>query len=1444
MKLQYLLHLTLAITASLSLTLHAQQQYQWSNFVGKPGGPGNVDGPALTKARFQSPQSIARDASGNLFVADTNNHTIRKITPAGMVTTFAGKAGTPGSTNGTGSSARFSYPYQIAFGPGGVLYVADYANNCIRKVTPSGVVSTLAGLAGSYDYADGTGAAARFRGPVGIAVDSAGNVYVADYGNQIIRKVTSSGVVTTLAGSPGVSGSTDGNGAAARFGGPEHLTITGGNLYVAEISNHTIRKVTLSGEVTTFAGLAGANAEVDGTGSAARFSYPYSIASDSSGNVFVGEKGYATLRKITPAGVVTTLAGTAGVWGFADGTGPAAKFDSIDGLCAAPDGAVLLVDHNHVVRRVTPAGVVTTIAGSVPTRGSADGTGTDASFSDPSGMAVNSAGELLVADSFNHAIRKVTSAGVVTTYAGTAGSSGSDDGPVASAKFNYPRDVAVDGSGNVWVADSQNRMVRLITPAGSVSTLAGMAGQSGNSDGTGSVARFDYLSGIALTGTGPAFVMDSNSSRVRRVTSAGEVTTVAGSTYGYADGVGLAARFTLPSAIAADADGTLYVADTYSHTIRKITPAFAVTTLAGTGNNMGSADGTGAAARFNQPNGIAVNGASTVFVADTQNHTIRRITSSGLVTTIGGTAGIADAADGMNGVARFSFPQRIAVGPDGTLYVTDKSNRIMKGVPLPDITVQQPVGVNLIDGKTTSFGPVQLTTTAVKTFTIRNDSDATLSGLAMTMNGANAADFTTTSLPAATLVPGASMSFDVTFHANTLGTRTAAVHITSNDADESPFDIVLTAVADMNPTVVTAPQAEVRYVGDSVTFHSTGTHVQFPVTYQWKKNGSNIAGATSQDLTLNSLTLSSAATYTVVMTAGGKSVSRSATLAVIQTTPVKKVVAKAGTTISLTATNTTGTGIWLWKRNGTTLPNSNSKTLKLSALTSAANTALYQAFLVRGDGAEVLAAGFDVQVFNAKPYLVLVQNIPDGAVGSPYSHQIVVTSGTTIQPTSYAASGLPPGVTINTQTGLISGTPTQGKSYSVTVSASNAYGTSNSITETITIVSLHPGVVGSFNGVVNGKGLFSAALGGRIDFTVASTGSITGSSILTGVKYSFTGKIDTTGAQPTSTITIPRPGAMPITINLVFAPGLNALDATSTLTSGLNSTAINAWRQVWRTTGALPLNPATTVAKRYNFALNPPATPGLPEGSGYGSFTLATNGTLTVTGKTPEGDSFTSSGFAGPLGQVLVYQSLYANQGALVGVLDIDPTDTGAITDTLNGSLFWTRTANSASRYSPSGFTKLALTAFGGRYTAPVAPALILGMALGDKALLNFTGGSISTASINPNVPAFDIIAGNKAMLPASLSAGNPGSVKFTTLNATTGQFSGSFTLSDNELRTGSTYAGKKFVRTVTFNGVLTQDAMGPVGAGCFLLPELPTDTTPSTKTLIHSGYVQMQKKP
>jgi sugar lactone lactonase YvrE len=280
---------------------------------------------------------------------DGNNGGGGDTTSSITVSTLAGD-GTMGYADGTGTTAKFSRPEGVAVDSTGNVYVADTDNNRIRKITPSGVVTTLAGD-GTMGYADGTGTAAKLSGLRGVAVDSAGNVYVADSGNRI-RKITPLGVVTTLAGD-GTQGYADGTGTTAKFNDLRGVAVdSAGIVYVLDYGNHRIRKITPLGVVTTLAGDGTTGSYADGTGTAAKFNQPQGVAVDSAGNVYVADTGNGSIRKITPEGVVTTLVGGWGSIGYADGTGTAAKFTVLAKVTVDSEGIVYVVDSNRI-RKIT-----------------------------------------------------------------------------------------------------------------------------------------------------------------------------------------------------------------------------------------------------------------------------------------------------------------------------------------------------------------------------------------------------------------------------------------------------------------------------------------------------------------------------------------------------------------------------------------------------------------------------------------------------------------------------------------------------------------------------------------------------------------------------------------------------------------------------------------------------------------------------------------------------------------------------------------------------------------------------------------------------------------------------------------------------------------------------------------------------------------------------------
>jgi hypothetical protein len=643
-----------------------------SLIAGQLGGFGNADGTG-TDARFNEPKAITSDGAGTLYIADAGNNTIRKLVMAtGVVTTIAGSAGLKGSTDGMGAAARFSAPYGIVADGAGNLFISDSGNDTIRKlVLATGQVSTIAGAVGVTGTTDNTtGTSARFNFPTAITSDGT-NLYVTDTNNHAVRQIViASAAVSTIAGTAGTPGSMDGTGTAAQFHSPAGIVADGfGNLYVSDTYNGTIRWMTLStGKVSTVAGMVGTTGSADNaTGLSATFYHPAGLAFDGSSALYIADYNNLTVRKMvttTAAWPVSTVAGTAGMVGSADGTGTAARFWGPVAIVMNGGNVFILDDSNANVRKLVPSsGAVTTVAGLAQHYGGTDGTGAAAQFYNPGAIASDGAGNLLVADSYNHTIRQVgLGSGEVTTLAGKAGSSGSVDGTGAAARFNDPQAVVSDGAGNVYVADDGNHTIRkLVVATGAVTTIAGAAGMMGHVDDTGTAARFNHPQSLALDAAGHLYIGEYGNADIRAmVLATGAVSTIALP----------AGQLQYPWGLALDG-GNLYIADGGKNAIFQWAFATsALTVLAGTPGTIGYQNGTGGAAQFNWLQGLTADGAGNLYVADHYNFAIRKIAiASGAVTTPAGVAGQEKVVLGPL-PAGLNMPSGVAV-VNGALIISD-----------------------------------------------------------------------------------------------------------------------------------------------------------------------------------------------------------------------------------------------------------------------------------------------------------------------------------------------------------------------------------------------------------------------------------------------------------------------------------------------------------------------------------------------------------------------------------------------------------------------------------------------------------------------------------------------------------------------------------------------------------------------------------------------------
>ena len=595
------------------------------------------DGGPATAASLGYPSGVAVDAAGNIYVADTSNYRIRKVSPAGVITTVAGNGDYGFSGDGgpaTGASLR--NPGGVAVDAAGNIYVADTYNHRIRKVGPAAIITTVGGsgatgaIGGGFSGDNGPATAASLYYPEGVAVDAAGNIYVADYGNKRIRKVSPVGIITTVAGN-GIEGfSGDGGPAtAASLHSPQGVALdAAGNVYVADTSNYRIRKVSPAGIITTVAGNGTRGFSGDGGPATAAPLSAGGVAVDAAGNIYVAD-GYSNrIRKASSAGTITTVAGN-GLYKFS-GDGGAATAASLcypEGVAVDGGGNLYIADaENARVRKVSPAGIITTVAGNGIEGFSGDGgLATAASLGYPYGVAADAAGNIYVVEWLSSVIRKVSPAGIITTVAGNGipGFSG-DGGPATAASLGNPSGVAVDAAGNLYVADTYNHRIRKVSPAGIITTVGGsgatgvIGGGFSGDGGPATAASLWNPGGVAVDAAGNIYVADTGSDRIRKVSPAGIITTVAGNgDWGFSGdgGPATAASLGYPSGVAVDAAGDIYVADVENNRIRKVSPAGIITTVAGNGFDGFSGDGGPAtAASLGVPDGVAVDAAGNIYV--------------------------------------------------------------------------------------------------------------------------------------------------------------------------------------------------------------------------------------------------------------------------------------------------------------------------------------------------------------------------------------------------------------------------------------------------------------------------------------------------------------------------------------------------------------------------------------------------------------------------------------------------------------------------------------------------------------------------------------------------------------------------------------------------------------------------------------------------------------
>jgi len=658
------------------------------------------DGGPATNAPLGGPSGVAVDAAGNLFATDCTNRIVVKISSAGVLTVVAGNG--IGGFSGDGrpaTSAQFSCPWGVTLDSAGNLYVADSGNNRVRKVSPTGVISTIAGTGtAGFSGDEGPATIASFSGLTGVAVDTGGNVYIADTNNQRVRRASPDGTITTVAGNGTASYSGDGGPATlASVNNPFGIAVdAAGSLYIADTMNNRIRKVPRGGVITTVAGNGTCGFSGDlGPAVSASLCGPDSVALDSAGNLYIADDANRRVRKVSPSGVITTVAGT-GTYGFSGDGGPAlnASFYYQRGLAVDAAGSVYVADaESGRIRKFTPGGTINTVAGNGLYKAPTDGVLATSSFlSTPFGVAVDGAGNIYIGEANNHRIRKVIPVGIISTIAGNGipGFSG-DGGPATGASLRYPLGgLALDSSGNLYVSDSGNNRVRKVTPGGIITTAvgSGAGGFSGDGGPTTQASLCDPRR-LGLDTAGNLYIADSCNRRIRRVTADGIISTVAGNgAAGSAGDGGLATSASLnnPLGVAVDAANNLYITEYDGHRVRRVSPGGVISTIAGNGVCRFSGDaGPATAASLCHPEGVTVDLTGSLLIADAGNIRVRKVGLDGIITTVAGNGKAGYSGDGgISLSAALSYPTGVAVDSTGNLYIADAGNdRIRKVLATP-----------------------------------------------------------------------------------------------------------------------------------------------------------------------------------------------------------------------------------------------------------------------------------------------------------------------------------------------------------------------------------------------------------------------------------------------------------------------------------------------------------------------------------------------------------------------------------------------------------------------------------------------------------------------------------------------------------------------------------------------------------------------------------------
>lgn len=1395
-----------------------------ATFAGNAVTAGAVDAAVGTDARFNRPEGIAVDDGGTVFVADTLNHTIRRITSAGVVTTIAGTAGIAGSFDGSGQNAEFNLPRAVAIGPGGVLYVADSGNHVIRKITFVGgvaTVTTLAGQAGLPGSKNGTGAgtaaAPQFRNPQGLAVDGAGNVFVADTGNNAIRRITPAGVTTVFAGSVTVSGSVDGTGGVARFSQPVGIAINAaGVLHVGDTGSAALRMITTGGRVTTPAGLLGAAGSVNGVGAAVRFSGPRGVAVDGAGNLFIADGGNQTVRRafvpgrlpvitLQPTGV-TVEAGAKAVFRVratgpepilyrwqkngVDVPGATSNTLTVQPAAALDQGAYQVIVEN-------PWGLVASESAPLVVTGQVSwlwaarlgGADEDAALDLLVQPAAGSTGESLLVAGRNkgHALsRHSVTRGVTLSSA------------VLDKKGDGLNAVARDASGNVYaggdtvlVNNGKPGLLVKRSPAGATLWRRELATERGGRFSPGSNAD---VQGVAVDASGDVVSAGyfQGSGKFGTVTLGRAASTV---NHGFvakhaANGDLMWARdiFSLHDPVSGKQEGESWV--------------WAV--VVGTGGEVYAAGMAGPNARFQKAaaaaeetdfEAFANTRASTPFVAcydeDGTLAWVRMAPYEGHYFGLRLGLGSEVWVTGFDG-DRVDAAQQTAVlealnTADGTVL---RERRVPggKGASV-DVSATQGLAWLVLDpAGRLDYGGRRLGVPGYRVISLEEATLAPRWDLPV-MGALSLAPLALSEQADVRFGAGGLLYAALTFEMPTDPlARVEFAGRASFPLKERRTDGFLAAIGE-RPRVSVPPVHELAALGGAVNLQVETAGFLQP-RLQWLKNGQVVPGQTGRRVNLPAAKLADAGAWSVRLTNGVDTITSAvAQLGVVDVAGPGVVPGAVGRSVTLNVA-AAGNGLgFQWSRVGGVLPLERAsgvitKALTLRGLLRPDDDGEYVC-QVTGPGGTMLMT--DPRVLSVKiPPVLNPLILPDGIVSQSRADAVSAMN----DPAHFVIMGLPPGMSYNPVTGAIFGKATRAGAFTVRVTASNVAG-SSSTTATLTVAALPPGVVGRFVAAVAPEAVINEGLGGRVELTTTSSGSFSGMIDLPTGRETFSGALET-ALNGESEVSVSISGNR--VLECVLEPTSQTL--AGTLGDGMVAAAVTGERNQWSAA-----NPATVHVGRWNAGLQIPVEAegqeAVPQGDGFASFTVTPDGLATMAGRLADGTVLTGAGFVTQTGTVLVQRFLDAGVSSLQGWAALNGTSAAR----------WLKGPQApGSRTYLAGFGPLNLGVTSALHVAPAAGQILLGLpnAPGNAQLAMASGGLAAPLNL-----VFRLTTTHQVVAPTP----NPNLLTLT-VSPVTGRYSGRFSLTDGGL-----------TRQAMVEGL----TVGGQSAGYFLLPkaEAPIATAP-----------------